>query len=132
VAKPPFVPSFLAGVAHFNAREFWEAHEAWEALWLEADSEMHRFLQGLIQLAAAYHHIQRGTFRGAVRLIDAALQKLDVFPLRFCGVDRSDAEAFARRDRERAARAEFIGQDEYPRLLLIDVNESRMPPRDDW
>ena len=132
MAKPPFRAGFLAGVAHFNTREFWEAHESWEELWLEADTEMHRFLQGLIQLAAAYHHIKRGTFRGAVRLIDAALRRLEPFPKRYCGIDRSEAESAALRDRERAARAEGIADSDYPKLALIDENEAPMPPRDDW
>ncbi|MEA2568274.1 MAG: uncharacterized protein QOI24_275 [Acidobacteriota bacterium] len=130
--KPPFRPSFVAGVAHFNAREFWEAHESWEELWLEAESELHQFLQGLIQLAAAYHHIKRGTFRGAVRLIDAALAKLAPFPLRFCGIDRAEAESAARRDRERAARAESLAESDFPKLALIDEEVSSIPPRDDW
>jgi predicted metal-dependent hydrolase len=132
VPKPPFRPSFLAGVAHFNAREFWEAHESWEELWLEAESELHQFLQGLIQLAAAYHHIKRGTFRGAVRLIDAALAKLAPFPPRFCGIDRTEAESAALRDRERAARAESLVESDYPKLALIDEEVSSIPPRDDW
>ena len=38
--------------------------------------EEKRFLQGLIQLAAAYHHAGRGTNRGGIRLFDAALEKL--------------------------------------------------------
>ena len=132
LSKPDFVSHFREGLAHFNAREFWEAHEAWEALWLEAESELHQFLQGLIQLAAAYHHIKRGTFRGAVRLIDAALAKLAPFPTRFCGIDRAEAEAAARRDRERAARAESLALGDYPKLALIDEDASSIPPRDDW
>jgi predicted metal-dependent hydrolase len=132
VPKPQYRPGFLAGVEHFNSREFWEAHESWEELWLEAESDLHRFLQGLIQLAAAYHHIKRGTYRGAARLIDAALTKLEIFPLRFCGIDRAEAESFARRDRERAVREEVLAESEYPQLRLIDENESPIPPRDDW
>jgi len=78
-----FLAHFEEGVAHFNAREFWHAHESWEILWLEADSDLVEFLQGMIQLAAAYHHLQRGTPRGAVRLIDAALRRLEPFPAAF-------------------------------------------------
>jgi len=56
-----------------------------ETIWLEAESEVHVFLQGLIQLAAAYHHVKRGTYPGGLRLFDAALQKLEGFPKRWCG-----------------------------------------------
>src|SRR3954453_13935884 len=83
--------SFAEGVAHFNAAEFWEAHESWEQLWLEADGELVDFYQGLIQLAAAYPHCKRGTLRGAVRLFDAARRRLAPFPVHFHDLDRNSA-----------------------------------------
>ena len=43
--KPDFVTHFRDGVAHFNAAEFWEAHESWEMLWLAARSDVKQFLQ---------------------------------------------------------------------------------------
>ena len=50
---------FDLGLTHFNSRRFFEAHEIWEEIWLvEAEPEK-TFLQGLIQLAAAYHHYER-------------------------------------------------------------------------
>jgi predicted metal-dependent hydrolase len=94
--KPDFRSHFLEGIHHFNSRRFWEAHEAWETLWLEAESDLDQFLQGLIQIAAAYHHIQRGTFRGAPRLFAAALRRLEPFPLVCCGVDRTEVDSAAR------------------------------------
>jgi predicted metal-dependent hydrolase len=78
--------------------------------------EPRRFLQGLIQLAAAYHHVQRGTFRGGVRLFDAALEKLGAFPAGYAGVDREDAVAAAREHRQRIARGERIDTEELPKL----------------
>jgi predicted metal-dependent hydrolase len=112
---------FREGVAHFNAREFWEAHESWEELWLAAETDLEQFLQGLIQLAAAYHHVQRGTFPGAVRLFEAALRRLDAFPLQFCGIDRTEAVEAARRHREwisgRIGSPERLSGAEFPRLL---------------
>jgi len=86
--KPDFVTHFRAGIAHFNATEFWEAHESWETLWLAAQSDVKQFLQGLIQVAAAYHHVKRGTLRGAPRLFEAGMRKLAPFPPGFCGLDR--------------------------------------------
>jgi predicted metal-dependent hydrolase len=71
---------FRRGLEHFNAREFFEAHEAWEELWLvEAEPEK-TFLQGLIQLAAAFHHYGRGNMRGARSLFAAGIAKLARFP----------------------------------------------------
>jgi len=104
------------GVALFNDHHFWHAHEAWERLWLVAEGEERRFLQGLIQLAAAYHHVQRGTFRGGVRLFDAALQKLGPFPDGHRGIDRGEAVERAAGHRERIAQSEHIDASEYPKL----------------
>lgn len=106
-----------AGVARFNAHEFWHAHEAWEAPWLVAEGERKQFLQGLIQLAAAYHHVKRGTSpRGAVRLFDAALRRLAPFPEGYENVSRTTACAVAASHRERVVKGERIGADEYPKL----------------
>ena len=109
---------FAAGVAHFNAAEFWEAHESWEQLWLEADGDLVQFYQGLIQLAAAYHHVQRGTFRGAIRLFDAAFAKLDPYPPGYAGIDRAGVIGVARGHRMRIAAEEKIDAREYAKLTL--------------
>jgi predicted metal-dependent hydrolase len=106
----------LRGLTLFNEHEFWHAHEAWEELWLPATGERKTFLQGLIQLAAAYHHVRRGTFRGAVRLFDAALAKLAPFPAGYGGVDRGEAVEIAAVHRQKIARGEKIGREEFPKL----------------
>ena len=110
------------GVDHFNQTEFWEAHESWEQLWLEADGDLVEFYQGLIQLAAAYHHAKRGTLRGAVRLFDAALRRLEPFPAGFLGIDREAAVAAAARHRTWAAANIDVGakleSGEFPKLIL--------------
>jgi len=113
---------FAEGVAHFNATEFWEAHESWESLWLEADGDLVEFYQGLIQLAAAYHHAKRGTLRGAVRLFDAAMKRLEPFPQDYKDLDRSAAIAAAQEHRQWAAdnidRQKKLAPEEFPKLAL--------------
>ena len=131
--KPDYRTYFLEGVSHFNAREFWEAHESWETIWLVAESDIEQFLQGMIQLAAAYHHVKRGTHRGAVRLFEAALRRLEPFPRRFSGIDRSAAEETARRHRQRiVSSAEKVPPAEFPELLLLPPEEAPIPPREVW
>jgi len=71
---------FERGVAQFNARKFFEAHEAWEELWLIEPEPEKTFLQGLIQVAAALHHHSRGNSRGAKSLLAAGIVKLACFP----------------------------------------------------
>ena len=104
------------GIDRFNAHEFWHAHESWERIWLSAEEPEKRFLQGLIQLAAAYHHVQRRTYRGGVRLFDAAMKKLADFPDGFLGVDRSEVVKAAMRHRDSIDRGEAIDASHYPKL----------------
>jgi predicted metal-dependent hydrolase len=106
----------MEGIALFNAQRFWHAHESWETIWLAASGREKLFLQGLIQLAAAYHHVTRGTMRGAVRLFDAALAKLAAFPDDELGIDRSDVVMAAATQRDRIARGERIDASDYPKL----------------
>lgn len=139
--KPDFRTPFARGIDHFNARRFWEAHEAWEELWLHAESDAHRFLQGLIQIAAAYHHLQRGTFAGAVRLFEAGLQKIEPFPLHYLGIDR-DALVTAARQHQSWTRDQLQGgasaadrrlpDSSYPTIRLIEDWTSRLPPPAEW
>ena len=134
--KPDFTTHFIAGIDHFNSLEFWHAHESWETLWLAAESDAEQFLQGLIQIAAAYHHIRRGTYRGAVRLITAGLDRLANFPRNYCGVDRAEVEESARRHRawlEAASLSprETLSDDEYPKLREADGSHIA-PPSLQW
>lgn len=108
--------SLLAGVSLFNDQHFWHAHEAWEGPWLEVSGDAKQFLQGLIQLAAAYHHVQRGTFRGGVRLFDAALRRLAPFPDGYFDIDRSEVVKAAAAHREKIARGEQIVGTDFPKF----------------
>ena len=71
---------FRQGLEEFNTQRFFEAHEAWEQVWLAAAEPEKRFLQGIIQIAAAFHHYQRGNRRGACSLLEAGLRRLRDLP----------------------------------------------------
>lgn len=64
------------GADLYNAEHFWHAHEAWEAVWLDAPAPLRDFYQGLIQVAAAFVHVKRDEYPGSVRLLDAGISKL--------------------------------------------------------
>jgi hypothetical protein len=71
---------FAHGVALFNSRHFFEAHEAWEEIWLHTERPEKTFLQGLIQVTAAFHHHSRKNLQGTESLLRAGLEKLEAFP----------------------------------------------------
>jgi uncharacterized protein len=74
------------GLHCYRGGEFFEAHEAWESVWLSAPEPEKTFLQGLIQMTAAFHHLQRKNPIGAMQLLEAALRRLERYPARFGGL----------------------------------------------
>jgi predicted metal-dependent hydrolase len=74
------------GLRLYKAGEFFTAHEAWESVWLKSPEPEKTFLQGLIQVTAAFHHLQRDNRLGTVLLLEAALRRLDRCPPCFGGI----------------------------------------------
>jgi hypothetical protein len=76
-------PRYLKGIAHFNAREFFDAHEVWEELWHEQHGDAHDFVQGLIQFATALHHYEAHNLKGARILYDGGVELLAPYGEKF-------------------------------------------------
>lgn len=74
------------GLRCYHAEEFFAAHEHWELVWLTLPEPEKSFLQGLIQVAAAFHHFQRGNLEGTSSLLLAALRRLKPRSPSFAGV----------------------------------------------
>ncbi len=71
-------------VARFDRGEYWLAHEEMEEHW---QVDRRDPFKGLIQIAAAFLHIERRNWRGAQRLLRTALDYLTDVPDRFEGFD---------------------------------------------
>jgi|HubBroStandDraft_4_1064222.scaffolds.fasta_scaffold03853_2 predicted metal-dependent hydrolase len=74
------------GLRCFHSGAFFAAHEHWESVWLGAQEPERTFLQGLIQVAASFHHFQRGNNAGTISLLRSALRRLDGYPQTFGGI----------------------------------------------
>ncbi len=70
--------SLRHGVALFNRAHFFDAHEVLEDVWREAPlhSLSRRHLQGMVQLAVAFHHNSKGNYVGARSVLERALRNL--------------------------------------------------------
>jgi hypothetical protein len=81
-------PEFVLATRLHNEGEYYEAHEAWESIWIdEINDEWRLFVQGLIQVTSAFHKlfVQREP-GGASRLLQRGLEKLDKYPPDYLGV----------------------------------------------
>jgi hypothetical protein len=120
-------PVLLAGLTQYNSGFFFEAHETWEELWLQSPWPFRRFLQGLIQLAAAFVHLMRHEYPGTIRLLDEALAKLQDAPVTM-GIDAGRLVAAARRTRDELVALgpegfERWDQSGIPQVRLVEAEE---------
>ncbi len=74
------------GIALFNAGKFYEAHEVLEDVWRQMTGEDRRYLQGLIQVAVAFHHYSTGNLAGARSLLARGAAALAGAPDVFLGI----------------------------------------------
>jgi hypothetical protein len=80
-------PRYLAGILFFNRGDFFEAHEAWEDLWMNLTGPERSFVQGLIQAAVALYHFGNGNVRGASKLYHTSKKYMASAGSPFWGLD---------------------------------------------
>lgn len=75
------------GILLFNNGQFFEAHDYFEAIWIENSGEERLFLQGIIQIAVGCFHLVSGNYKGAVSQFKKANTKLEKYPPVYMGVN---------------------------------------------
>jgi predicted metal-dependent hydrolase len=91
-------PRLAEAIALFNASDWYACHDGFEALWHETAGAMRPVLQGILQIAVAELHLERGNLRGATILMGEGLGRLqgvadgalglNLTPLRECASQR--------------------------------------------
>jgi uncharacterized protein len=97
----PLEDNHRLGREHFNAGEFFPAHEAWETAWKQArGTDEAEFFKGLSQLGAGYVHLLRGNAHGAIRLLRRGAGRVGAYPVGTRGVDTRGVAGAAEADAE--------------------------------
>jgi len=103
--------------ALWNEHLFFEVHEVLEALWKTASGDLRQALQGLIQIAVAFHHHAHGNLRGARSLLAEGRARVAAAPAGTLVAD-TDALLAATAPIERALRGGAPWKTTPPRLEL--------------
>ena len=108
----------LAGAQAFNRGEFYRQHDLFEAQWMATEGPVRDLYRAILQVGVAYYQLERGNFRGALKMLQRSVQWLHPLPDACQGID----VAALRRD-SYAVRAELqrLGPqrlDEFDRSLL--------------
>ena len=114
---PQADPRFQQGVELFNAGEWYAAHDLFEELWHETADPERRSLQGILQVAVAQLHLQRGNRCGATILFGEALGRLKRPGTPDLGVDLASLCRAAQQ------RLEALQQDRDPESCTVPVLE---------
>jgi predicted metal-dependent hydrolase len=84
---PEEAETFARGVHLFNERRFYESHDVLEEVWRPLRGPGRSFLQGLIQVAVALHHLEQGNRRGAQSVMERARARLTPYAPAAFGFD---------------------------------------------
>jgi predicted metal-dependent hydrolase len=80
-------PRYLAGIVLFNRGDYFEAHEVWEAIWMDCAGPEKRFYQALIQAAVGLCHFCNGNVRGARKLYQSSRDYMNRYAPLCLGLD---------------------------------------------
>lgn len=106
--------SLARGIALIGSGAYFDAHEELEEEWRVAPADERDFLQGLVHVAVAWYHAERGNRPGCERQLAKAARRLDAYLPTHRGVD----VALVIEDVEAARRLVAGGSLALPRLRL--------------
>jgi predicted metal-dependent hydrolase len=108
------------GVELFNAGRYWDAHEAWEEVWMpDRRGPDSGFYKGLIQVAAGCLHYTRRNRRGAVNKWRSGADYLRPYLPR-----HHELELLPLVERVDAMRAALEAADVWPELELPEIQSA--------
>jgi CheY-like chemotaxis protein len=117
-----------AGVAAFNRGEFFAQHEHFEHAWLAEPRPIRAMYQGILQVGVAFLQMERGNWKGAVKLFRRGLPRLRSLPPLCQGlrIDEFRSAAETIHVEITALGAQRLGEwrGAFPQLLAVDVSLS--------
>jgi predicted metal-dependent hydrolase len=110
------------GIKLFNARQFFDSHEAFEITWKASQYPEKLFLLSLIKLSVAFVHIERGKIRTALKLVNESLNYMSTFPSVYLGIDTARLE----QNVQEWVRGQAISADpDIPSIFVLDACGNR-------
>lgn len=85
--QEPLSDLALLGLEKFNERAYYTCHDDLEEAWRQDEGPGRDLYQGVLQVAIAYYQIERGNYRGAIKMLLRMRQWLSPLPPTCRGVD---------------------------------------------
>lgn len=87
IKDTPIQQALKKGALLFNHHLFFEVHEVLETQWMKETGKEKQFLQGLIQIAVAFYHLENANHRGALALLQDGMAKIAPYQPTFLRVE---------------------------------------------
>lgn len=101
------------GIRKFNAGEYYKQHDLFEELWMATDSPVRDLYRAVLQVGIAYYQIERGNYRGAVKMLQRSVQWLVIMPDTCQGINVKKLREDSFRVR---AELEYLGEVKFSEL----------------
>lgn len=117
-ALPPLA---VEGVKKFNNGEYYPQHDLFEEQWVNTEGPVRDLYRAILQVGVAYFQIERGNFRGALKMLQRSVQWLMILPDVCQGVNVAKLREDSFKVRAELERLGEDRLDELDRSLLKDV-----------
>jgi hypothetical protein len=114
-------PLAQAGIARFNAGEYYPQHDLFEEQWVNTTGPVRDLYRAILQVGVAYYQITRGNQRGALKMLLRSVQWLSILPDVCQGVDVKQLRADSYRVRAELERLKPEEIHQFDRGLLKPV-----------
>lgn len=68
------------GLRQFNAGEYYQQHDSFEEQWMATEAPVRDLYRAVLQVGVAYFQIERGNYRGALKMLQRSVQWLVILP----------------------------------------------------
>ena len=124
----PAAPAAEQGLQAFNRGEFYRQHDLFEAQWVETAGPVRDLYRAILQVGVAYYQIERGNYRGALKMLQRSVQWLFLLPDVCQGIDVAQLRRDSYRVRAELQRLGPARLAELDRGLLKGLR--RQPPQE--
>lgn len=109
------------GVRQFNAGEYYAQHDAFEEQWVATETPVRDLYRAVLQVGVAYFQIERGNYRGALKMLQRSVQWLVILPDTCQGIDVQQLREDSFRVRAELERLGEDNIDQFDKSLLKGV-----------
>jgi len=117
----PLPPLAIEGVKKFNAGEYYPQHDLFEEQWVNTDGPVRDLYRAVLQVGVAYYQIERGNYRGAIKMLQRSVQWLVILPDVCQGINIAQLRQDSFKVRAELERLGADRLDEFDKQLLKPV-----------